>query len=340
VRVHADPTAATLARGLQARAFTVGTDVAFAPGEWQPGSLVGDAVLAHELAHVVQQSSWTLGGQVSGSVHESLEDDADRAAAGAVASGWGASVETVIPRLRSGLSLQRCATTPTRAAPPGTARPGGIPQDMQGVPVVDTDPGDTGMGGTEQGFANCNPATGKMEVGVLRSTPECVRPCVAAHEQAHVQFSADQCREIGRRAQEADRARAASEAALAAAKANPSAMNAAEKAAADAETANDATSHARQAYIDACWENEKKAYRAGSAVCASGQIIDWCNSLGQSRARQDVLSSSVAVQTVEPPNCVQAHTNGPRPADWGRQPAPPGAQPGAQPPPAAPGRKP
>ncbi|MEO8550057.1 MAG: DUF4157 domain-containing protein, partial [Kofleriaceae bacterium] len=56
VRVHTDPTAGALAGKLSAKAFTVGSDVAFAPGQFQPGTERGDGVIAHELAHVVQQS--------------------------------------------------------------------------------------------------------------------------------------------------------------------------------------------------------------------------------------------------------------------------------------------
>lgn len=38
-------------------AFTVGSDIAFARGAHRPGTLTGDALIAHELAHVVQQAS-------------------------------------------------------------------------------------------------------------------------------------------------------------------------------------------------------------------------------------------------------------------------------------------
>ncbi len=55
VRVHTDERAATAARSLNALAFTVGSDIAFAPGQYQPGSDAGRQLLAHELAHVVQQ---------------------------------------------------------------------------------------------------------------------------------------------------------------------------------------------------------------------------------------------------------------------------------------------
>jgi outer membrane protein OmpA-like peptidoglycan-associated protein len=56
VRVHADARAAANARALGARAYTVGGDVAFAEGRYAPGTAEGDRLLAHELAHVAQQS--------------------------------------------------------------------------------------------------------------------------------------------------------------------------------------------------------------------------------------------------------------------------------------------
>jgi hypothetical protein len=53
VRVHAD---APEAEALNARAFTVGNQIAFGAGEYSPYTATGRALLAHELTHVVQQS--------------------------------------------------------------------------------------------------------------------------------------------------------------------------------------------------------------------------------------------------------------------------------------------
>ncbi len=53
VRVHADSPAASK---IQARAFTHGNDIHFAPGQFQPDSPGGQHLIAHELTHVVQQS--------------------------------------------------------------------------------------------------------------------------------------------------------------------------------------------------------------------------------------------------------------------------------------------
>lgn len=57
VRVHTGPEAAATARSINARAFTLGRDVAFAAGEYDPRSERGRGLLAHELVHVVQQSA-------------------------------------------------------------------------------------------------------------------------------------------------------------------------------------------------------------------------------------------------------------------------------------------
>lgn len=57
VRVHTDARASDSAAALSARAYTVGTDLVFRSGEYAPGSTEGRRLLAHELTHVVQQSS-------------------------------------------------------------------------------------------------------------------------------------------------------------------------------------------------------------------------------------------------------------------------------------------
>jgi len=118
VQVHSDTTAASLSESQNARAFTVGQHIAFGAGEYQPGTLVGDALIAHELAHVMQQrgagpSNGVL--QKGSEDYGSLEEDADKIAVAAVVSSIGGPFSglakvsgNVFPRLRSGLRLQRC----------------------------------------------------------------------------------------------------------------------------------------------------------------------------------------------------------------------------------------
>jgi hypothetical protein len=55
VRVHTGGQAGTLARSIQAKAFTTEQDVFFGQGAYQPGSRGGQELIAHELTHVVQQ---------------------------------------------------------------------------------------------------------------------------------------------------------------------------------------------------------------------------------------------------------------------------------------------
>ena len=56
VRLHTGTTADAAARAARARAFTLGDDVVFAAGEYAPSLGRGRQLIAHELAHVVQQA--------------------------------------------------------------------------------------------------------------------------------------------------------------------------------------------------------------------------------------------------------------------------------------------
>lgn len=55
VRIHADTRAHASARGLLAKAYTIGRHIAFSVGRYLPGTDEGRRLLAHELTHVVQQ---------------------------------------------------------------------------------------------------------------------------------------------------------------------------------------------------------------------------------------------------------------------------------------------
>ena len=71
VRIHADRSADHSAQSVGARAYTAGKDIAFASGDYQPWTRQGRHLLAHELAHVVQQSR-TRGHTHAGSLAASL----------------------------------------------------------------------------------------------------------------------------------------------------------------------------------------------------------------------------------------------------------------------------
>jgi len=55
VRIHTDGRAIESARRTNARAYTLSRDIVFAAGEYDPATRSGKRLLAHELAHVIQQ---------------------------------------------------------------------------------------------------------------------------------------------------------------------------------------------------------------------------------------------------------------------------------------------
>ena len=96
VQVHTGAEAAVVAGSLEAKAYTVGNDVVFSQGRYAPDTTEGKRLLAHELAHVVQQRR---GGPAPALDPDSpLEQAADRASegigrdAGAVAVGGASGV--------------------------------------------------------------------------------------------------------------------------------------------------------------------------------------------------------------------------------------------------------
>jgi len=123
VRVHADAEADQLNQGVSAVAFTTGSDIFFRQGAYAPGSPGGDHLLAHELAHVVQQGGQAGGGPL---VVGAADDPHEHAAE--------AQAETVL----SGRSA-----LPGGAPPPGMGGPGaGVARQLRRVAApADASPG-------------------------------------------------------------------------------------------------------------------------------------------------------------------------------------------------------
>ena len=77
VRVHTGDTADASARSVSAHAYTVGSNIVFQRGSYDPGSSSGQKLLAHELTHVVQQRTGPVDGTpAAGGV--SVSDPSDR----------------------------------------------------------------------------------------------------------------------------------------------------------------------------------------------------------------------------------------------------------------------
>lgn len=127
VRVHPEGDDPALADDPATRAATVGDHIAFAPGEYQPGTPEGDALLAHELAHVQQQ---TAGGDTAEQAGDAVEQDATRSAAAVMGRLWGQAIGfaqaiavNARPRLRTGVALHRCVGKVEKHEPPAYLGP-------------------------------------------------------------------------------------------------------------------------------------------------------------------------------------------------------------------------
>ncbi|HUP86642.1 MAG TPA: DUF4157 domain-containing protein [Acidimicrobiales bacterium] len=62
VKVHTGPDAANASKSVQAQAFTVGNEIVFNEGKYNPTSPEGQRTIAHELTHVVQQREGAVDG--------------------------------------------------------------------------------------------------------------------------------------------------------------------------------------------------------------------------------------------------------------------------------------
>jgi Domain of unknown function (DUF4157) len=138
VRVHTDQRASESARAVNAVAYTVGSDLVFAACRYAPTSTEGERLLAHELIHVVQQSSTPapaagVGLLASGDMVVSDPSDEAEREATAVSSAMGppgarrtwAGPRARADRLRA--VVQRMAACPaalsSSAAPPAGWKP-------------------------------------------------------------------------------------------------------------------------------------------------------------------------------------------------------------------------
>lgn len=103
VRVHADSHAAESARAVNALAYTVGKQIVFGAGQFQPESTSGKHLLAHELAHVVQQQNsgtGTLNTFAIGGANDPAEHEADRAAERVMSGSETPAISSSAPVLR------------------------------------------------------------------------------------------------------------------------------------------------------------------------------------------------------------------------------------------------
>jgi hypothetical protein len=90
VRIHCGATSEKSAQDLNAHAYSAGNDIVFGAGRFAPATQEGRQLIAHELAHVVQQRGSAVEPQASVSqAGDAWERDADRMAIQALGSGNG-----------------------------------------------------------------------------------------------------------------------------------------------------------------------------------------------------------------------------------------------------------
>ena len=114
IRVHVDGAAVEAARSVGADAFAVGRHVVFAAGHYAPGTEAGQRLLAHELAHTVQQGQAEAPDAAGLRVSE--PGDAAELAADRAVSGFGAPGAAPV-------SLQRQPADPNVGTPPNLGPP-------------------------------------------------------------------------------------------------------------------------------------------------------------------------------------------------------------------------
>lgn len=133
VRIHANDRAAVSARAFGARAYTVGPDIVFGAGEYRPGTREGRRLLAHELAHVVQEDGR---GSPRPTMVGASDTTAEREAAAVAANGAGDRGAPVVTQRVPPTVVQR---------QPDDAAPGPVPPQAPVAPWSPARPGTFGI---------------------------------------------------------------------------------------------------------------------------------------------------------------------------------------------------
>ena len=150
VRVHTDERAAESARAVNALAYTVGRDVVFGAGQYETETNEGKRLLAHELAHTLQQEgaqpAATVIGYTSGSSAEEHQADA---IADAVLAG-----DPPGPVAKSGRMIQRRAAPYIKKITVHLTPPQTADLEWEGTPPADATGSDHFTVSTGKGYGD------------------------------------------------------------------------------------------------------------------------------------------------------------------------------------------
>ncbi len=116
VRVHTDSRAAEMSKGIQARAFTHGSDIYFNTGQFTPENAEGKRLLAHELTHVLQQQN----GVATSLLQRKMNNGVDGGAAATSAPAMPAIAAPAAP-----VNTGAATASPTAKQAPGATPAGG-----------------------------------------------------------------------------------------------------------------------------------------------------------------------------------------------------------------------
>jgi Domain of unknown function (DUF4157) len=151
VRIHTDASAATSAAAVAAKAYTVGNEVVFGHGSFDPGRTEGKQLLAHELTHVLQQRQGQLptagaGREVAVSdPSDPIEQQAEATAIRMLSRPGSRTLPRAAPApLTSRLTIARqVAGAATAPAPPNAVSgPAGLPAGVSFRVVIVGSPGE------------------------------------------------------------------------------------------------------------------------------------------------------------------------------------------------------
>ncbi|WP_167759776.1 eCIS core domain-containing protein [Massilia horti] len=137
VRVHTDARAAESASGMHAAAYTVGRHIAFALGRFAPDTVKGRQLLAHELAHTVQQGFAPAPTAIPAITRPVAADEgeANRVAA-RVGAGQHAGAIGQTTGGRALVQKQDLVEAPQTMEAPGTSAAGATPMSAASLPVT------------------------------------------------------------------------------------------------------------------------------------------------------------------------------------------------------------
>jgi hypothetical protein len=183
VRLHTDAVAADSARSIDALAYTVGRNVVFSAGRYSPGTAAGRSLLAHELAHVVQQRGSapmvqravtypTPSITLENPIHRTLRNEASLALTtptvnGAVLTGGIPGATAIIKRAFTPTGVRTITPPAVPTTGSGTTRDAGPTPDAGPSPDAGVSPdAGTGSGGAGGGGTTTDCAFRDFDVKV------------------------------------------------------------------------------------------------------------------------------------------------------------------------------